>query len=139
MFMVSDNFMRIMDFEAEFSRQAEAAGIRNPFKVQIAHFSKGCKRDKNGDLIYDTKQEMPTDAPSKEERENYHRAQDEYVARRCFEELGYEVFLTRTGERVKYLRDELEFVPCRSADGQCSFYCPRYVDCVINDEVRRSV
>jgi hypothetical protein len=130
MFVVSENFARIMDFEAEFSRYAEAAGIRNPFKVQIAQFAKGCHRDKNGDLIYDTKKEVPTNAPTKEERENYHRAQDEYVARRCFEELGYEVFLTRTGERVKYLRDELEFVPCKSADGQCSFYCPNYFNCV---------
>ena len=132
MFMVSDNFMRIMDFEAEFSRHAEAVGIRNPFKVQIAHFAKGCKRDKNGDLVHYWAPEEKDDAemPSREERENYHRAQDEYVARRCFEELGYEDFLMKTGERVRYLRDELEFVPCRSADGQCSFYCPNYFNCV---------
>jgi hypothetical protein len=52
MFIVSDNFMKIMDFEAEFSRQAEAAGIRNPFKVQIAQFARKrlCRPNKESAL-----------------------------------------------------------------------------------------
>ena len=135
MFEVNANFIKIMDFESEFNRCAESAGISNPFKVQAAQFAKGCRRDKNGDLIYDPK-DAPKDVPTEEEKDSFCRARDEYVARRCFQELGYEVFLAKSGERVKYLRDELEFVPCKSADGQCSFYCPRYQECMFE---RRSV
>ena len=70
MFEVNANFIKIMDFESEFNRCAESAGISNPFKVQAAQFAKGCRRDKNGDLVYDAK-DAPKDAPTEEEKDSF--------------------------------------------------------------------
>jgi hypothetical protein len=64
---------------------------------------------------------------------------DEYVARRCFYEIGYESFLAHTRPKdyecdydISYMRNEIEFIPCKSADGQCTFDCPKFAECAIN-------
>ena len=65
------------------------------------------------------------------------KMRDEYTARRCFYEIGYESFLFHTKPHdyecnydISYMREQNEFVPCKSADGQCSFYCPQYWCCI---------
>ena len=57
---------------------------------------------------------------------------DEYVARRCFEEVGYDEFLKRT-KNLLYMREMDEFAPCRSADRQCRFSC-KYIGGKCNEE-----
>ena len=62
---------------------------------------------------------------------------DEYVARRCFKEIGYESFLNHTqpnnSYNISYMRGQEEFVPCKSADRQCSFDCVKFAECALNN------
>ena len=62
--------------------------------------------------------------PTRAEKDAWIKMRDEYIARRCFYEVGYEVFLAQTESKdVLYMRDLDEFVPCRSADRQCAMFC----------------
>lgn len=85
--------------------------------------------DENGKIKADPAE------PSREERDAYIRMRDEYVARRCFEEIGYDMFLahTKPGKTydISYMRNMEEFVPCRSADRQCAFDCCKYAECAL--------
>jgi hypothetical protein len=71
------------------------------------------------------------DEPTRAEKDAYIMMRDEYIARRVFEEIGYEAFLDYTvpGRTydISFLRDEL--FPCESLDEQCSMFCPKYADC----------
>ena len=71
------------------------------------------------------------DEPTRAEKDAYIMMRDEYVARRVFEEIGYEAFLDYTvpGRTydISFLRDEL--FPCESLDEQCAIFCPKYAEC----------
>ena len=141
MITVSENGFRVMNFSSEFESYAKSKGIRNPFKVSMPAFENRCHRNEDGsismDIEFDENGKIKADPaePSREERDAYIRMRDEYVARRCFEEIGYEMFLAHTqpGKTydISYMRDMEEFVPCRSADRQCAFDCCKYAECVL--------
>ena len=141
MITVSENGFRAMNFSSEFESYAKSKGIRNPFKVSMRAFENRCHRNEDGsismDIEFDENGKIKADPaePSREERDAYIRMRDEYVARRCFEEIGYEIFLayTRSGGTydISYMRDMEEFVPCRSADRQCAFDCCKYAECAL--------
>ena len=141
MITVSENGFKAMNFSSEFESYAKSKGIRNPFKVSMRAFENRCHRNEDGsismDIEFDENGKIKADPaePSREERDAYIRMRDEYVARRCFEEIGYEMFLTHTqpGKTydISYLRNMEEFVPCRSADRQCAFDCCKYAECVL--------
>ena len=141
MITVSENGFRVMNFSSEFESYAKSKGIRNPFKVSMLAFENRCHKNEDGsismDIEFDENGKIKADPaePSREERNAYIRMRDEYVARRCFEEIGYEMFLahTKPGKTydISYMRDMEEFVPCRSADRQCAFDCCKYAECVL--------
>ena len=141
MITVSENGFRVMNFSSEFESYAKSKGIRNPFKVSMQAFENRCHKNEDGsismDIEFDENGKIKADPaePSREERDAYIRMRDEYVARRCFEEIGYEMFLahTKPGKTydISYMRDMEEFVPCRSADRQCAFDCCKYAECVL--------
>ena len=141
MITVSENGFRVMNFSSEFESYAKSKGIRNPFKVSMRAFENRCHKNEDGsismDIEFDENGNIKADPaePSREERDAYIRMRDEYVARRCFEEIGYEMFLahTKPGEiyDISYMRDMEEFVPCRSADRQCAFDCCKYAECAL--------
>lgn len=141
MITVSENGFKVMNFSSEFESYAKSKGIRNPFKVSMRAFENRCHKNEDGsismDIEFDENGKIKADPaePSREERDAYIRMRDEYVARRCFEEIGYEMFLTHTkpGKTydISYMRDMEEFVPCRSADRQCAFDCCKYAECVL--------
>ena len=141
MITVSENGFRAMNFSSEFESYAKSKGIRNPFKVSMQAFQNRCHKNEDGsismDIEFDENGKIKADPaePSREERDAYIRMRDEYVARRCFEEIGYEMFLahTQSGKTydISYMRDMEEFVPCRSADRQCAFDCCKYAECVL--------
>ena len=143
MITVSENGFRAMNFSSEFESYAKSKGIRNPFKVSMRAFENRCHKNEDGsismDIEFDENGKIKADPaePSREERDAYIRMRDEYVARRCFEEIGYESFLFHTQPHdyecnydISYMREQNEFIPCKSADGQCSFYCPQYWCCI---------
>ena len=143
MITVSENGFRAMNFSSEFESYAKSKGIRNPFKVSMRAFENRCHRNEDGsismDIEFDENGKIKADPaePSREERDAYIRMRDEYVARRCFEEIGYEMFLAHTKPKdyecnydISYMREQNEFIPCKSADRQCSFYCPQYWCCI---------
>lgn len=141
MITVSENGFRVMNFSSEFESYAKSKGIRNPFKVSMQAFENRCHKNEDGsismDIEFDENGKIKADPaePSREERDAYIRMRDEYVARRCFEEIGYEMFLAHTqpGKTydISYMRDMEEFVPCRSADRQCAFDCCKYAECAL--------
>ena len=141
MITVSENGFKVMNFSSEFESYAKSKGIRNPFKVSMRAFENRCHKNEDGsismDIEFDENGKIKADPaePSREERDAYIRMRDEYVARRCFEEIGYEMFLAHTepGKTydISYMRDMEEFVPCRSADRQCAFDCCKYAECAL--------
>ena len=141
MITVSENGFKAMNFSSEFESYAKSKGIRNPFKVSMQAFENRCHKNEDGsismDIEFDENGKIKADPaePSREERDAYIRMRDEYVARRCFEEIGYEMFLAHTqlGKTydISYMRNMEEFVPCRSADRQCAFDCCKYAECAL--------
>ena len=141
MITVSENGFKTMNFSSEFESYAKSKGIRNPFKVSMQAVANRCHTNEDGsismDIEFDENGKIKADPaePSREERDAYIRMRDEYVARRCFEEIGYEMFLahTKPGKTydISYMRDMEEFVPCRSADRQCAFDCCKYAECAL--------
>lgn len=78
------------------------------------------------------------DEPTRAEKNAYIKMRDEYVARRCFYEIGYESFLFHTQPHdykcdydISYMRESIEFIPCKSADHQCTFDCPKFAECAL--------
>lgn len=143
MITVSENGFKAMNFSSEFESYAKSKGIRNPFKVSMRAFENRCHKNEDGsismDIEFDENGKIKADPaePSREERDAYIRMRDEYVARRCFEEIGYDMFLAHTKPKdyecnydISYMREQNEFIPCKSADRQCSFYCPQYWCCI---------
>ena len=141
MITVSENGFKAMTFSSEFESYAKSKGIRNPFKASMRAFENRCHKNEDGsismDIEFDENGKIKADPaePSREERDAYIRMRDEYVARRCFEEIGYEMFLahTKPGKTydISYMRNMEEFVPCRSADRQCAFDCCKYAECAL--------
>lgn len=141
MITVSENGFKVMNFSSEFESYAKSKGIRNPFKVSMRAFENRCHKNEDGsismDIEFNENGKIKADPaePSREERDAYIRMRDEYVARRCFEEIGYEMFLahTKPGKTydISYMRNMEEFVPCRSADRQCAFDCCKYAECAL--------
>lgn len=141
MIVVSENGMKAAGFSAEFYRYAKERGIRDPFEVSRQLFAKKCRRE-GTDMVVDFEwdengriKEDPAE-PTRAEKDAYIIMRDEYVARRCFEEIGYDMFLTHTkpsGNKyeISYMRNSEEFIPCKSADKQCSFDCPKFKECAI--------
>ena len=143
--VISENGFKAMNFSADFSKYAREHGIRDPFKVSRQLFSKRCRRE-GTDLIVDFDWDEKTgkikedpDEPTRAEKDAYIKMRDEYVARRCFYEIGYESFLAHTQPKdyecnydISYMRNEIEFIPCKSADHQCTFDCVKFADCALN-------
>lgn len=146
MIVVSADGAKAMGYSADFASWAREHGIRDPFKVSRDLFSKRCRRNADGSTSIDIEWDEKTgkikddpEEPTRAERNNYIAMRDEYVARRCFYEIGYNSFLFHTKPHdyeceydISHLCTEDEFVPCRSADGQCSLFCHRYIDCALN-------
>ena len=114
-FTVDIDGFKIMNFSKDFEIEMEQKGIKNPFWQNIS---------KN-----------PNEIPTRAEKDEYIKMRDEYVARRCFKEIGYESFLNHTqpnnSYNISYMRGQEEFVPCKSADRQCSFDCHKFAECVL--------
>ena len=138
--VVSENGFKAMNFSADFAKYAREHGIRDPFEVSRQLFSKRCRRE-GTDLVVNFDWDEETgkikedpDEPTRAEKDAYIMMRDEYVARRVFEEIGYEAFLAHTNPDktydISFLRNEL--FPCNSADHQCSFDCPKFAECALN-------
>ena len=138
--VVSENGFKAMNFSADFAKYAREHGIRDPFEVSRQLFSKRCRRE-GTDLVVNFDWDEETgkikedpDEPTRAEKDAYIMMRDEYVARRVFEEIGYEAFLQHTNPDktydISFLRNEL--FPCNSADHQCSFDCPKFAECALN-------
>ena len=141
--VVSENGFKAMEFSSDFDKYAREQGIQNPFEVSRKLISKHSRTNPDGsisiDIEWDEKigkiKDYPGE-PTRVERDTYIIMRDKYIARRCFEEIGYEPFYNRTSPDKIYdisdMRSMDEFIPCNSADRQCSFDCHRYVECAIN-------
>jgi hypothetical protein len=143
--VVSEDGFRAMNFSADFNKYAREHGIRDPFEVSRQLFKKRC-RTEGTDLVVEFDWDEETgkikedpQEPTRAEKDAYIKMRDEYVARRCFYEIGYESFLAHTRPKdyecdydISYMRNEIEFIPCKSADGQCIFDCPKFAECALN-------
>lgn len=143
--VVSEDGFKTMNFSADFAKYAREHGIRDPFAVSQQLFRKRC-RTEGAELIVEFDWDEETgkikedpDEPTRAEKDAYIRMRDEYIARRCFYEIGYESFLAHTqkpnyecGYDISYLRNNIEFIPCKSADHQCTFDCMKFAECALN-------
>ena len=138
--VVSEDGLKAMDISADFSKYAREHGIRDPFEVSRQLFKKRC-RTEGTDLVVNFDWDEETgkikedpEEPTRAEKDAYIMMRDEYVARRVFEEIGYEAFLQHTNPDktydISFLRNEL--FPCNSADHQCSFDCVKFAECALN-------
>ena len=135
--IVNETGWKAMGFQSDFKKYAREKGIRDPFEVSQKLFAKRVKRNEDGSTTVRIEQDengkiLPDpDEPTRAEKDAYIMMRDEYVARRVFEEIGYEAFLDYTvpGRTydISFLRDEL--FPCESLDEQCSMFCPKYAEC----------
>ena len=135
--VVSETGWKAVGFSADFKKYAREKGIRDPFEVSQKLFAKRVKRNEDGSTTVRIEQDengkiLPDpDEPTREEKDAWIMMRDEYIARRVFEEIGYEAFLDYTvpGRTydISFLRDEL--FPCESLDEQCSMFCSKYADC----------
>lgn len=135
--VVSETGWKAMGFSSDFKKYAREKGIRDPFEVSQRLFAKRVKRNEDGSTTVRIEQDengkiLPDpDEPTRAEKDAYIMMRDEYIARRVFEEIGYEAFLDYTvpGRTydISFLRDEL--FPCESLDEQCSMFCPKYAEC----------
>lgn len=135
--VVSETGWKAMGFSSDFKKYAREKGIRDPFEVSQKLFAKRVKRNEDGSATVRIEQDengkiLPDpDEPTRAEKDAWIMMRDEYVARRVFEEIGYEAFLDYTvpGRTydISFLRDEL--FPCESLDEQCSMFCPKYAEC----------
>ena len=139
--VISNDGLKTMNISADFAKYAREHGIRDPFEVSRQLFKKRC-RTEGTDLVVEFDWDEETgkikedpQEPTRAEKDAYIMMRDEYVARRVFEEVGYEAFLAHTNPDktydISFLRNEL--FPCQSADKQCSFDCPKFADCALND------
>lgn len=118
-----------LNFDYEFAQEMREKGVRNPFQVSQELFAK--RLHKNADGSFTVNLDKDPNEPSREEKDRWMIARDEYIARRTFYEVGYEEFLTRIKVcNIEYMGDEDEFLPCRSADRQCSLFCKWIGECV---------
>ena len=143
MVVISTDAFRAMEFSADFSKFAKEHNIRDPFKVSQDLFSKRCHRNEDGSMSVSIDWDEETGKikddpaePTRAEKDAWIKMRDEYIASRCFYEIGYDSFLFHTKPHdyecsydVSYMRKLDEFVPCRSADAQCMLTCHRFVDC----------
>ena len=70
-------------------------------------------------------------------QEDYIFQEELYIVDRIYNEIGWEEFLSYRDncyykDMIKVFTDY--YVPCGSADAQCSFYCPEYEVCKGNVE-----
>ena len=135
--VVNETGWKAMGFSSDFKKYAREKGIRDPFEVSQKLFAKRVKRNEDGSATVRIEQDengkilSDPDEPTRAEKDAYIMMRDEYIARRVFEEIGYEAFLDYTvpGRTydISFLRDEL--FPCESLDEQCAIFCPKYADC----------
>ena len=120
----------IIGFQQDFQDLMEAQGIRNPFVAERENFSRHVKYREDGGMSVDLDATRKSNKVTRAEKDAWIIAEDEYIAGRSFYELGYDEFLWRTREKdyysINHLRDKDEFVPCRSADGQCMLTCKNF-------------
>lgn len=142
--VVSEDGFKAMNISADFATYACEHGIRDPFEVSQQLFKKHC-RIEGTDMIVEFDWDEETgkikenpDEPTRAEKDAYIKMRDEYVARRCFYEIGYESFLAHTKKPnyecnydISYMRNEIEFIPCKSADRQCTFDCMKFAECAL--------
>ena len=97
---VNGDFLKLDDFHKEFMKKAKELGLKGPFDCET----------------------------TKAERDKYYDVRDKYLAKRCFEELGYENFLQYA---TKDMIAAKGYEPCRAAGGQCRFDCVRFAECAL--------
>ena len=144
--VVSETGWMAMGFSSDFKKYAHEKGIRDPFEVSRKLVSKHTKMNADGSISVDIEFDENTGKikeyngdPTRAEKDAYIKMRDEYVARRCFYEIGYESFLAHTQPKdyecnydISYMRNEIEFIPCKSADRQCTFDCVKFAECALN-------
>ena len=119
-----------MDWDAE----ANELGIRDPFRISQNIFHDRLRREENGPfglpcyvLREPTIEELMAE-PSDEEKQNWNKLRNEYVIKRCYDEIGWDcaVYAADHREMKDYLKN---LRPCESADGQCRFDCKEFGIC----------
>ena len=125
MFEITSTGMLVMDAIDEFYKLMQEKGVRDPFKIEQSIFQSYTKENAIDLDAYRNAQK-----PSREEKNAWIIAEDEYIAEKLFNEVGYEEFEYRTRPKIdydiSYLRDLDKFVPCRAKDGQCMLTCKNF-------------
>ena len=92
--VISSAGMKAMQFSSDFNKWAKENGIRDPFETTRKLFNRRKKVLEDGSVEIDTTPDP--EEPSRVERHNFIKMRDEYIARRCFYEIGYDSFLFHT-------------------------------------------
>lgn len=95
---------RILQFDIDFSR------INPKLPSSRAFIKEGDIYKPNPDYV-------------KADNSKYLQDKKEYIAKRIFEEIGYQEYLIYCN---KNHLDSSKYLPCESADSQCNIYCKKF-------------
>lgn len=114
---------RLRKLHAKQFRQGESTF--NEIKIPTTFYDKLSEED------------LELERKLKKEADDYQLQEELYIAEQVYKNIGWEEFQEdiagcRFKEEVKRLLSH--FIPCKSADAQCSFDCPRYEICQGNVE-----
>lgn len=142
-FVVSSKGVSRMDFHHQWEcEEAPKRGLRNPWAhrpdrpiryEEVINIIAGAEV-KGKKPIYNeyTDKEL---LAWKEERDEYMRQRDEWIALQMFNEYGYGTFLEECSNLSEDFRKSV--FPCESlSDPQCNMFCPIFNNCAIKIEGR---
>ena len=125
------------DFKKEWQKahsNEQTPGYRL-YKLRGMQFRQG----DNGIIFFDplNEEDLKLEKELEKAQENYMLQEELYIVDRVYNEIGWEEFLSYRDncyykDMIKVFTDY--YVPCGSADAQCSFYCPEYEVCKGNVE-----
>lgn len=111
--VVSGLDIKILKFEDDFRVWAKENGLRHPYD-----FKDNPPFIKDGDVW----RQNPN--YKKVEDNGYFEKLNLYVAKRIFNEIGYQEFLRYINVRhLEDLIEQDEYISCKAADGQCNIFC----------------
>lgn len=121
---------KILQIEEDWLDEARERGLVNPIKVRINKFRQE-ERLFNGSPI----RVFVDNEVTQEEKDNYeqiskiwYEQKDEYMARRIFNEVGYEHFVKYAESRpsIAWMLADKRFEACQAQEGQCTLFCVNY-------------
>ena len=120
MIEISNRGYQMLNADLLWDKYAKEHGIRDPFAASrnklFAVSGIEIEFDEAGRVKQDPNE------PTKEEKDNYRKQKDAFLADWFFYNIDYDAFLFKANEEMRQME---KYVPCASIDAQCRMECPK--------------